>query len=86
MAKGRAALNTSEENAHSNQDTVNPTMERAMDGMMAEERRAEILQIVRREGHARVNDLASRCRAALKARKLPQNGCFTALKHWNLPW
>jgi DeoR family transcriptional regulator of aga operon len=60
MAKGRAALNTSEENAHSNQDTVNPTMDRAMDGMMAEERRTEILQIVRREGRARVTDLANR--------------------------
>jgi DeoR/GlpR family transcriptional regulator of sugar metabolism len=60
MAKGRSALNTPEQDAHPGQATVDPANERAMDGMMAEERRTEILHIVRREGHARVNDLASR--------------------------
>src|SRR6202161_388015 len=33
---------------------------RPLDGMMAEERRTQILQIVRSEGRARVNELASR--------------------------
>ena len=60
MAKGRSTLNTREENARPSQSTVDPAMERATDGMMAEERRAQILHIVRREGHARVNDLANR--------------------------
>jgi DeoR/GlpR family transcriptional regulator of sugar metabolism len=36
------------------------TQSRPVDGMMAEERRNEILQIVRSEGRVRVNELASR--------------------------
>ena len=37
-----------------------PVPTRPVDGMMAEERRTQILHIVRSEGRARVNDLASR--------------------------
>ena len=39
------------------EDSASP---RPLDGMMAEERRTQILQIVRSEGRARVNELASR--------------------------
>jgi DeoR family transcriptional regulator, aga operon transcriptional repressor len=59
MAKGRSTLNTPEESSRPSQGTVDPATERATDGLMAEERRAQILYIVRREGHARVNDLAN---------------------------
>jgi DeoR family transcriptional regulator of aga operon len=59
MRKGRPIANLPEETVPSLsvEDSASP---RPLDGMMAEERRTQILQIVRTEGRARVNELASR--------------------------
>jgi DeoR/GlpR family transcriptional regulator of sugar metabolism len=53
MAKGDAAVQRAEGGGPA---TVTPLTH---DGMMGEERRAQILQIVRREGRAKVNELAN---------------------------
>ena len=57
MAKGRSVSNALEETAGVAAEDSAP---RPQDGMMAEERRTQILQIVRAEGRARVNELANR--------------------------
>src|SRR5580700_3600558 len=59
MRKGRLTSNSPEETVPrlSVEDSALP---RPLDGMMAEERRTQILQIVRSEGRARVNELANR--------------------------
>jgi DeoR family transcriptional regulator of aga operon len=53
MRKGRPTSDVLEE-------TEDSAIPRPVDGMMAEERRTQILQIVRSEGRARVNELAHR--------------------------
>ena len=59
MRKGHPTASAPEETVAtvSVEDSAPP---RPLDGMMAEERRTQILQIVRSEGRARVNELASR--------------------------
>jgi DeoR/GlpR family transcriptional regulator of sugar metabolism len=57
MAKGRAVSSALEETPGVAAEDSAP---RPQDGMMAEERRTQILQIVRAEGRARVNELANR--------------------------
>jgi DeoR/GlpR family transcriptional regulator of sugar metabolism len=57
MAKGRSVSNALEETPGLAAEDSAP---RPQDGMMAEERRTQILQIVRAEGRARVNELANR--------------------------
>ncbi len=57
MAKGRSVSNALEETPGVAAEDSAP---RQQDGMMAEERRTQILQIVRAEGRARVNELANR--------------------------
>src|SRR6201996_7704854 len=59
MRKGRPTSNAPEE-AVPGPGVEDPAFPRPLDGMMAEERRTQILQIVRSEGRARVNELASR--------------------------
>src|SRR5271154_4086394 len=59
MAKGRLVSNALEETLpHGLATEDSPS--RPQDGMMAEERRTQILQIVRTEGRARFNELANR--------------------------
>lgn len=60
MTRRRSEVNTLEETAHTCLGIAESVVDRPMDGMMAEERRTQILQIVRIEGRAKVNDLASR--------------------------
>jgi DeoR/GlpR family transcriptional regulator of sugar metabolism len=60
MRKGRPTSNVVEEGAGRSQTAEDIALPRPVDGMMAEERRTQILQIVRSEGRARVNDLAQR--------------------------
>ncbi len=60
MRKGRPTSNVLEEGAGRGQTAEDTAPPRPVDGMMAEERRTQILQIVRSEGRARVNDLAQR--------------------------
>ena len=60
MAKGRTGSNALEETLPNGSATEDSAPPRPQDGMMAEERRTQILQIVRSEGRARVNELASR--------------------------
>jgi DeoR/GlpR family transcriptional regulator of sugar metabolism len=57
MVKGRSVSNALEETPGVAAEDSAP---RPQDGMMAEERRTQILQIVRAEGRARVNELANR--------------------------
>jgi len=59
MAKGRSVSNAIEETLPHGLATED-SAPRPPDGMMAEERRTQILQIVRTEGRARVNELANR--------------------------
>jgi DeoR/GlpR family transcriptional regulator of sugar metabolism len=67
MAKARSVSNALEQPPHDGlapEESTTPRPQdgppRPLDGMMAEERRTQILQIVRSEGRARVNELASR--------------------------
>jgi DeoR/GlpR family transcriptional regulator of sugar metabolism len=60
MAKGRIGSNALEETPVNGSSTEDAAPSRPQDGMMAEERRTQILQIVRAEGRARVNELANR--------------------------
>jgi predicted ArsR family transcriptional regulator len=60
MAKGRTVSNALEDALPQGLATEDAAPPRPQDGMMAEERRTQILQIVRSEGRARVNELASR--------------------------
>src|ERR1700735_3370083 len=60
MAKDGTIADASEGEAPQDPTTVVSTAETPLDGMMAEERRTQILQIVRSEGRARVNELANR--------------------------
>jgi DeoR/GlpR family transcriptional regulator of sugar metabolism len=60
MAKDSSILDDSEGLAHLEPTTVVNAVESPLDGMMAEERRTQILQIVRSAGRVRVNGLASR--------------------------
>jgi DeoR family transcriptional regulator of aga operon len=60
MAKARSVSNALEQPPHDGLAPEESTTPRPQDGMMAEERRTQILQIVRSEGRARVNELASR--------------------------
>src|SRR5271168_2931193 len=60
MAKGRSVSNALEETLPHGLATEDSAAPRPQDGMMAEERRTQILQIVRTEGRARVNELANR--------------------------
>lgn len=58
MVKGHSNVHAPVRNASRNGDE--PVAEYSTDGMMAEERRTQILQIIRSEGRARVNDLVNR--------------------------
>lgn len=60
MVKSRSASHRPEKNASHNGVREEPSAEHPMDGMMAEERRTQILHIVRSEGRVRVNDLVNR--------------------------
>ena len=61
MAKGRWILDQSEGTIHREPpQMVASAAEAPLDGMMAEERRRQILQTVRSAGRVRVNELASR--------------------------
>jgi DeoR family transcriptional regulator of aga operon len=60
MARGIRKLHKSEETNHKDLEMAPSTAEAALDGMMVEERRTQILQTVRSAGHVRVNELASR--------------------------
>src|ERR1017187_1318938 len=52
-------MHKSDETIHRASVTVDSTTEHLLSGMMAEERRMQILQIVRSEGRAKVNQLAT---------------------------
>jgi len=60
MVKSRSNVRTPVRNAGRNGIADESVAEYSTDGMMAEERRTQILQIVRSEGRARVNDLVNR--------------------------
>jgi len=60
MARGITKPHEPEETIHKDLEMASSTAEAALDGMMAEERRTQILQTVRCAGHVRVNELASR--------------------------
>jgi DeoR family transcriptional regulator of aga operon len=60
MAKDSSISDASEGTAPLEQTAALDAMELPLDGMMAEERRTQILQIVRSAGRVRVNGLASR--------------------------
>lgn len=60
MVKSRSNVRTPVRNAGRNGVADESVAEYSTDGMMAEERRTQILQIVRSEGRARVNDLVNR--------------------------
>jgi DeoR/GlpR family transcriptional regulator of sugar metabolism len=60
MAKARLVSNALEQPLHHGLAPEDSAPLRPQDGMMAEERRTQILQIVRSEGRARVNELANR--------------------------
>lgn len=59
MSKEWPASSSSEEPGAHMAETRELSVDRPADGMMAEERRSQILHIVRHEGKARVNDLAA---------------------------
>src|SRR6201996_5307263 len=59
MRKGRPTSNAPEE-AVPGPGVEDPAFPRPLDGMMAEERRTQILQMVRSEGRVRVNELATK--------------------------
>src|ERR1700691_4504874 len=59
MRKVRPTIDVTEETV-ATVSVEDPAPPRPLDGMMAEERRTQILQIVRSEGRARVNELANR--------------------------
>ena len=60
MEKGNSNLNEYQGTIHQEGELTSSAAEAPLDGMMAEERRTQILQIVRSAGRVRVNDLASR--------------------------
>lgn len=60
MAKGKSKLSESNGPIHREPELVVFSTEAPLDGMMAEERRTQILQTVRSAGRVRVNELASR--------------------------
>src|ERR1700679_1992404 len=60
MAKDGTIADASEGEAPQDPTTVVSTAEMPLDGMMAEERRTQILQIIRSAGRVRVNGLATR--------------------------
>jgi len=60
MAKDRPAVDQPAEGLAQNPAGAGPDAEAPLDGMMAEERRTKILQIVRSAGRVRVNGLARR--------------------------
>ena len=60
MGRRQSGLVAHRKNATSDGIEQQPLTENPLDGMMAEERRTQILQIVRSEGRARVNDLVNR--------------------------
>jgi DeoR family transcriptional regulator of aga operon len=60
MAKGNSNLNESKGTIHREPELVVSAADAPQDGMMAEERRTQILQTVRSAGRVRVNELASR--------------------------
>jgi hypothetical protein len=57
MRKGHSKSNELEETVPHSLATDDSALPRPLDGLPAEERRTQILQIVRCEGRARVNDL-----------------------------
>jgi DeoR family transcriptional regulator of aga operon len=60
MAKGKSKPNESNGAIHREPELMVSTTDAPQDGMMAEERRTQILQTVRSAGRVRVNELASR--------------------------
>ncbi|MGB7547508.1 MAG: DeoR/GlpR family DNA-binding transcription regulator [Terracidiphilus sp.] len=60
MAKGNSKMDESEGTMHQEPEQAVAAAEAPLDGMMAEERRTQILQTVRSAGRVRVNELASR--------------------------
>ncbi len=59
MGEGRSILNAPDETVGHDLGLEDIGAEHPTDGMMAEERRKQILQIVRNQGRAKVNDLAT---------------------------
>lgn len=59
MGKDDSIPHRSEEMVHRPSIVASSTTESITDGMLGEERRAQILQIIRSQGHARVNELAN---------------------------
>jgi DeoR/GlpR family transcriptional regulator of sugar metabolism len=60
MSKGSSILDESEGTVHHDPAMAAPAAELPLDGMMADERRTQILQTVRSAGRVRVNELARR--------------------------
>jgi hypothetical protein len=60
MTKIRSVLSLYEEASHDGPRTGDSRVEYPVDGMMAEERRSQILQILRSERRVKVNDLVTR--------------------------
>jgi DeoR/GlpR family transcriptional regulator of sugar metabolism len=60
MAKGRSVQQAVEEPLHQESVPADPKAEPLMNGMMTEERRAEIMQILRSTGRVKVTDLTNR--------------------------
>src|SRR5215475_5373741 len=60
MVKSRSNVHIPARSAGRNGGSDESGAEYSTDGMMAEERRTQILQIIRSEGRARVNDLVNR--------------------------
>jgi DeoR family transcriptional regulator, aga operon transcriptional repressor len=60
MTNGSSILDESEGTIHNDRVMDAPAAELPLDGMMAEERRTQILQTVRSVGRVRVNELANR--------------------------
>jgi DeoR family transcriptional regulator of aga operon len=58
MTKGSSIAHTREAKAHSVSVSKDTKAEPSSEGMLGEERRAQIVQIVRNKGHVRVNELA----------------------------
>ena len=59
MAKGKSRLSESDGAIQREPEMVVPATDAPQDGMMAEERRTQILQTVRSAGRVRVNELAA---------------------------
>ena len=75
MTKDSSMLDSSKEGIHP--ETFS-TPEPPLDGMMAEERRTQILQIVRSAGRVKVNELAVRFNTSAVTIRNDLNDCISA--------